>query len=118
MSTEGASCSSEISVNCCLYLPLVNVLNILDYAIECKDVEIDYENLSKNTTGPPSYASLAQKDSAKKPKNPGDLHTSKGKVLNYLRIPKAVDFMSPDLTEYVTETQRAGLIAQLKANKD
>ncbi|CAH8516309.1 unnamed protein product [Schistosoma rodhaini] len=89
-----------------------------DESVECEDVEIDYKNLSKSTTGPPSYASVAQKDSAKKPKNPSDLRMSKGKVLNYLRIPKAVDFMSPDLTEYVTETQRAGLIAQLKVNKD
>ncbi|CAH8499229.1 unnamed protein product [Schistosoma turkestanicum] len=89
-----------------------------DESVECEDVEIDYKSLSKSATEPSSHTSLAQKDSAKKQKNPSALHMSKGKVLNYLRIPKAVDFMSPDLTEYVTETQRAALFAQLRANKD
>nr|CAH8838824.1 unnamed protein product [Trichobilharzia regenti] len=94
-----------------------------DESIECEDVEIDYENLANNEASqlpppPPTYPPSTQKNSAKKTKNPSELRVSKGRVLNYLRIPKAVDFMSPDLTEYVTETQRASLIAQLKANKD
>ncbi|KAH8859440.1 Apoptosis-antagonizing transcription factor C-terminal [Schistosoma japonicum] len=89
-----------------------------DESIECKDVEVDYKSLSNTTAISSAYTSLTQKNSSKKPKNPTYLHMSKGKVLNYLRIPKAVDFMSPDPTEYVTQTQRAALIAQLKANKD
>ncbi|CAH8493574.1 unnamed protein product [Heterobilharzia americana] len=90
-----------------------------DESIECEDVEIDYGNLTDDAALRSStYGSSVHKDSVKKTKNTAELRVSKGKVLNYLRIPKAVDFMSPDLTEYVTEMQRASLIAQLKANKD
>ncbi|KAG5451552.1 hypothetical protein CSKR_104318 [Clonorchis sinensis] len=53
-----------------------------------------------------------------RPKRVVDVRASKGRVLRYLRLPKAVDFMSPDTTEYFSQTQRNNLFAQLRANKD
>ncbi|KER23256.1 hypothetical protein T265_08828 [Opisthorchis viverrini] len=64
------------------------------YTIDCDDIQIE------------------------KPKRVVDVRASKGRVLRYLRLPKAVDFMSPDTTEYFSQTQRNNLFAQLKANKD
>lgn len=54
----------------------------------------------------------------RKPKRVVEVRASKGRMLRYLRLPKAVDFMSPDLTEWFSEEQRKNLFAQLKANKD
>ncbi|TPP59832.1 Apoptosis-antagonizing transcription factor C-terminal [Fasciola gigantica] len=46
------------------------------------------------------------------------MRASKGRMLRYLRLPKAVDFMSPDPTEYFSEVQRQNLFTQLKSNKE
>ncbi|KAF5405731.1 Apoptosis-antagonizing transcription factor C-terminal [Paragonimus heterotremus] len=86
-----------------------------DESIECEDVQIDYSHLTE--ANPPDPTTL-KKANVNKPKRVVEIRASKGRVLRYLKLPKAVDFMSPDLTEYFSEAQRHNLFMQLKDNKD
>ncbi|KAA0194976.1 Apoptosis-antagonizing transcription factor C-terminal [Fasciolopsis buskii] len=81
-------------------------------SIDCEDVQIDTNcEVTKTKKHGPHV-------DPKKPKRVVEVRASKGRMLRYLRLPKAVDFMSPDLTEWFSEEQRKNLFAQLKANKD
>ncbi|KAF7262273.1 hypothetical protein EG68_00495 [Paragonimus skrjabini miyazakii] len=86
-----------------------------DESIECEDVQMDYPHLTE--INPPNPTAL-RKANVNKPKRVVEIRASKGRVLRYLKLPKAVDFMSPDLTEYFSEAQRHNLFMQLKENKD
>ncbi|THD27173.1 Apoptosis-antagonizing transcription factor C-terminal [Fasciola hepatica] len=81
-------------------------------SIECEDVRIDpnYQ--------PAKTEKLTPNVEPKKPRRIVEVRASKGRMLRYLRLPKAVDFMSPDPTEYFSEVQRQNLFTQLKSNKE
>ncbi|VDP72805.1 unnamed protein product [Echinostoma caproni] len=81
-----------------------------DESINCEDVRIEYE--STEDKKPDSSTVIS------KPKRVVEVRASKGRMLRYLRLPKAVDFMSPDPTEYFSEVQRQNLFTQLKSHKD
>ncbi|KAF6775877.1 hypothetical protein AHF37_04913 [Paragonimus kellicotti] len=86
-----------------------------DESIDCEDVQIEYPHVTE--PHPPNPSAL-KKTNVKRPKRVVEIRASKGRVLRYLKLPKAVDFMSPDLTEYFSEAQRHNLFMQLKDSKD
>ncbi|KAF8565952.1 hypothetical protein P879_01672 [Paragonimus westermani] len=86
-----------------------------DESIDCEDVQIDYPHVTETHPPKPVPLKLAN---VNKTKRVVEIRASKGRVLRYLKLPKAVDFMSPDLTEYFSEAQRHNLFMQLKENKD
>ena len=44
-----------------------------------------------------------------------EVRASKGRKIRYLKMPKAVDFMFPEVVSYFTETQRNSILEQLKS---
>ncbi|VDL60570.1 unnamed protein product [Hymenolepis diminuta] len=54
------------------------------------------------------------KKSAKKSKKDVDTRASKGRKIRYLKLPKAVDFMFPEIVNYFTDVQRANILEQMK----
>ncbi|CDS40805.1 expressed protein [Echinococcus multilocularis] len=40
---------------------------------------------------------------------------SKGRKIRYLKIPKAVDFMCPEIVNHFSEVQRGNILGQMKA---
>ncbi|TGZ67559.1 hypothetical protein CRM22_004734 [Opisthorchis felineus] len=89
-----------------------------DDSIDCDDIQIDPSYHQQPVEEHVATSHPLNKIESKKPKRVVDVRASKGRVLRYLRLPKAVDFMSPDTTEYFSQTQRNNLFAQLRANKD
>uniref|UniRef100_A0A5K3FGH1 TRAUB domain-containing protein n=1 Tax=Mesocestoides corti TaxID=53468 RepID=A0A5K3FGH1_MESCO len=51
---------------------------------------------------------------SKKEKKEIDVRASKGRKIRYLKIPKAVDFMSPVVADYFTEVKRNNILQQMK----